>query len=458
MNSSQLFRCFFKSFLILLATGSLSTGQAQTTTIQSDADQGWAQFRGSDGTGIASPSAKPPTQWDANKQTAWEVAIPGTGWSSPVYEGDRVWLTTAVTKSASAAEIAAKLRGDRLAKTKTVAGSVEFHAICVDIHSGEIIHDLTLDQLDSPDPINPMNSYASPTPAVLGGKVVCHFGNYGTWCIDEVSGKVIWHKKFVVKHSVGPGSSPVIVDDKVIIVCDGTDLQFIAAVDLETGNQVWKTQRPPIKAADGEYRKSYCTPLLIEVDGKKQAVIPGAQWVASYDPETGAEIWRADHGDGFSIAPMPVYESGLIIFSTGYMNAHFVAVDPKGSGDITDSGIAWRSPPKKAPRMASLIAQSGQIFAMADNGILRCLDAKTGQVLNEKRIGGNFSASPLLAGGNLYFSSREGKVTVVKCSSNLETIATNRFEDSLMASPILVGDDLLIRTEKKLVRIKSSNP
>ena len=169
-------------------------------------------------------------------------------------------------------------------------------------------------------------------------------------------------------------------------------------------------------------------------------------------------LWRADHGSGFSVAPMAVYESGLVIFSTGFMDATFVAVDPRGSGDITSNGIAWRSPPKKAPRMPSLIAKSGQIFAIADNGILRCLDAKTGQILNEKRIGGNFSSSPLLAGGNLYLSSREGNMTVVKCSSDLETMATNRFESSLMASPVLVGDDLLVRTEKKLLRIKSPTP
>ena len=452
MHVSLLIRRSLPLICFLLTVCFISIAHSQTKAGH------WAQFRGTDGSGIAQADAKPPTQWDTARQTAWEVVIPGTGWSSPVYEGNRVWLTSAVTQQATDAEIAAKLKGDRMAQIKTFAAVVEFHAICVDVNSGKFIHDLKLARIDSPEPINPMNSYASPTPAIQDGKVICHFGNYGTWCIDEKSGAVIWNKTFVVKHSVGPGSSPVIVNDKVIIVCDGTDKQFIAAVDLTTGDEVWTTPRPPIKAADGEYRKAYCTPLLIEVDGKKQAVIPGAQWVAGYDPDSGNELWRADHGSGFSVTPMAVYESGLVIFSTGFMDATFVAVDPGGSGDITSSGIAWRSPPKKAPRMPSLIARSGQIFAIADNGILRCLDAKTGQIINEKRIGGNFSSSPLLAGGNLYLSSREGSITVVKCSSDLETIATNRFESSLMASPILVGDDLLIRTEKKLLRIKSSTP
>lgn len=453
MNLSSFIRCTFLSFALPLLTVLTSTAQSQTPPSH------WAQFRGTDGTGVAQADANPPVKWDAAKQTAWEVDIPGKGWSSPVYEGDKVWLTSAVTKEATKAEKAARLKGDRMARIKTLASTVEFHAICVDINSGKIVHDIKLAQSDTPDPINPMNSYASPTPAIVDGNVICHFGNYGTWCIDEKSGEIIWNKQFAVKHSMGPGSSPVINNDKVILVCDGTDLQFIVAVDLNTGNQVWKTDRPPIKADDGEYRKAYSTPLLIEVDGKKQAVIPGSQWVASYDPDSGKELWRADHGSGFSVTPMPVYESGLVIFSTGYMDSTFVAVAPKGSGDITSSGIAWKSSPKKAPKMPSLIANSGQIFSIADNGILRCLDAKTGQILNEKRIGGNFSSSPLLAGGNLYLSSREGIMTVVKCSSDLETIATNKFEDdSLMASPVLVGDDLLIRTEKKLIRIKSSSP
>lgn len=452
MYLSCFLRLTFPLITLLFTAGFLGSAYAQTTIGH------WAQFRGTDGTGVAQASANPPTQWDAAKQTAWEVDIPGTGWSSPVYEGDKVWLTSAVTTEATKEEIAAKLKGDRLAASKTVAASVEFHGICVDINTGEIVHDLKLGQHDSPETINPMNSYASPTPAIQGGKVVCHFGNYGTWCIDEKTGEVIWNTTFLVNHSVGPGSSPVIVDDKVIIVCDGTDMQFIVAVDLKTGDQVWKTDRPTFKATDGEFRKAYSTPLLIEVDGRKQVVIPGAQWVAGYDPNTGQELWRADHGSGFSVTPMPAYESGLVIFSTGFSESFFVAVDPHGTGDITSKGIAWRSPPKKAPRMPSLIGNNGQIFSIADNGILRCLDARTGQIIKEKRIGGNFSSSPLLAGGNLYLSSREGTMTVVSCSADLETIATNKFEGSLMASPVLVGDDLLIRTDKKLVRIKRSTP
>lgn len=446
MNVNSFTSCVFATIVV--------AWQVSTVHSQTSSTSHWAQFRGTDGTGTAKAVAQPPTQWKSDRQTTWEVEIPGIGWSSPVYSSDKIWLTSAVTTKMSDAEIAEKLKGDKMASIKTLAASVELHAICVDINSGKILHDITLGKVDNPKPINPMNSYASPTPTISDGKVVCHFGNYGTWCLNETSGDVIWNKQFVVKHSVGPGSSPVIFGDKVIIVCDGMDLQYVVGLDLHTGEQIWKTDRPPIRAIDGEHRKAYCTPILIEVNGSKQAIIPCAQWIAGYDPDTGQEIWRADHGNGFSLTTMPVYESDLIIFSTGYMKGELVAVDPTGSGDVTSTAIAWRA--RRGPKVPSLIGNEGRIYAISDDGILTCLNAKTGKVINRRRVGGNFSASPILAGGNLYLSSREGKMTVVKCSSKLETVATNRFDDSLMASPIVVGNDLLVRTEKKLVRIKGT--
>ena len=415
----------------------------------------WTQFRGISGTATAAPGATPPTKWNAS-QTAWSVDIPGTGWSSPVYADKHLWITSAVTVEMSAEEMAKRLEGDRLAKIKKIAAGIDFLAICVNTESGEIVHSIKLDSTSEAKPINPMNSYASPTAAIDDNKVVCHFGSYGTWCLDAKSGDKIWHKQYVVKHSVGPGSSPVIVDGKVILVCDGTDKQFIVALDLATGDEAWKTDRPPIRATDGEFRKAYCTPLIVDINGQKQAIIPGAQWIAGYDVTDGSEIWRADHGDGFSVTPMPVYESGLIIFSTGYMKTEFVAVDPTGKGDVTNTHIKWRR--KNAPAMPSFVANSGQIYSIQDKGIMSVLNAKTGEELKRYRVGGNFSSSPLLAGGNLYLSSREGKMSIFKCSTDLEEVGVQKFDSSIMATPILIGNDLVVRTEKKLVRIKGSSP
>ena len=267
------------------------------------------------------------------------------------------------------------------------------------------------------------------------------------------TGEPIWERKFVIDHSVGPGSSPVIYDNKVILVCDGMDKQFIAAVELSTGKDVWKTNRPDLRADNGEYKKAYCTPLMIEVAGKTQAVIPGAQWVAGYDPQNGTEIWRADHGDGFSVTPMAIYEAGMIVFSTGYGRTEFVGIDPTGTGDVTRTHLKWRT--RNAPTMPSFVARDGSIYAITDKGILNRLDARTGEMQQRKRIGGNFSASPILAAGHLYLASREGVVSVVRCDEEMEVVATNKFGSKILASPAVVENDLIVRTSGKLYRISN---
>ena len=270
----------------------------------------WPQFRGPHGDGIAEASSLPVEISEEN--TVWKTAIPGTGWSSPVVSEGKIWITTAEAAKASAEQIAKKTKGVQFAAIKTVAGDVKLRAICVDLESGKIVHNLLLREVSDPDLINPLNSYASPTAAISGDRVVCHFGSYGTWCLNKSTGEKLWHNALVVDHSVGPGSSPVIADDIVLIVCDGIDQQFVAGLDLSTGKEVWKTPRPKLRATNGEYKKAYSTPLLIKVGEQVQAVIPTAQWMCAYDPKTGKEIWRADCGSGFSTTPMAVYEGAWL--------------------------------------------------------------------------------------------------------------------------------------------------
>jgi len=414
----------------------------------------WTQFRGPDGLGAIQQLSNKTNQWKGSPETSWSVDIPGTGWSSPVYSGNRIWLTTALSKKATEAEIAEKFKDEPYPEIKTVASAIELHAICVDLESGDIVHDLLLESNSNPDPVNPLNSYASPTPAIADGKVICHFGSYGTWCIDVETGEQLWKKKYVVNHSVGPGSSPVIWQDNVILICDGMDKQYVVSLDLKSGEELWKTNRPPIRATNSELRKAFSTPLVIDVKGQPQVIAPSAQWFIAYDPATGQEIWRVDHGKGFSVTPMPIYEGGSVICASGYPELKLVAIDPTGSGNITKSHVKWSS--RNAPAMPSLVATGGKLYAINDKGILNCLDAKTGDRISRTRIGGNFSASPLLIGDYIYLSSREGKFTVIKCNADLETVASHNFEEALMASPAVVGNDLILRTKTKLIRISSS--
>ncbi len=415
-------------------------------------EPGWFQFRGPTGAGLA--NAKLPTELSDKKNYVWSTITKGVGWSSPVFLNGQVWFTSAVTKEATPEQIASKLAGVQFAQIKTMAQSVEFHAICLDASTGKSIHDLVLATDDNPAPINPMNSYASPTPAIVGDKVICHFGNYGTWCLNVKTGETIWSTKLVVDHSVGPGSSPIVFGNKVILVCDGIDQQFVAAVNLDDGKPAWKTNRPPIRASNGEFRKAYSTPLIIQVHGRPQAIIPGAQWTVAYHPDNGDEVWRADCGDGFSTTSMAIYESGLVVMSTGYTKPEFVAIRPDGKGDVSKTHIAWKAS-KGAPTMSSAVARDGDMFAMSDTGILTRYDASTGREKARNRIGGNFSASPVLAGEHLYFSDRKGVVTVVKVANEMTVVSTNNFGSPILASPAVVDNDLIVRTEAEIIRITS---
>ena len=409
-------------------------------------------FRGADG--ASSSQAKTPTQW-TEENFVWKTDLPGRGWSSPVHADGKIWLTTVEEVAETKEEIAKKLKGVTYATLKTAVKSIEMFALCIDLKSGSLQKKIPLGKHDDPQLINPMNSFASPTCAIADGKVICHFGAHGTWCLDTKTLQKLWHRELVVQHSVGAGSSPVISDGKVILVCDGTDAQYVAAVDLKTGDDVWKTDRPPIEKEEGEFRKAYCTPLIAEIDGMRQAIVPGAQWICSYNVETGEEIWRADYGFGFSLTPMAVWSDGLVSFTTGYMQSEFVSLKP-GKGDITDQ-IVWRA--KSAPEMSSFVTHEGKIYAVSGGkaGLFQCRDVATGELIKKVRLLGNVSASVLQSGGHLYVANREGKMKVLECTPELKEVGSFNFDSPIYATSTVAGDDLLVRTRDSIIRIGSKS-
>lgn len=419
---------------------------AQSSSAATQSEQ-WSQFRGLDGRSTS--AAKTPTTWtEANYR--WKIDLPGRGWSSPVYANDEIWLTAASEVAASEAEVAAKLKGVQFAQIKTAVKSITMFALCVDLNTGQLVTSIELGTEKDPQPNNPMNSYASPTCAIADGKVVCHFGAHGTWCIDAKTKKVLWDRKLVIDHSVGAGSSPIIDGSKVILVCDGMDEQYVAAIDLHSGSNVWKTDRPEIVADSPEFMKAYSTPVVMTIDGIRQAVVPGANWVCGYDVVSGEEIWRAKYGFGYSVTPMAAFTQGNFVISTGYGESKFVAVKP-GKGDVTDS-IQWQA--RNAPAMSSFVVDNDVIYAVGDRpGTLRALNAKTGEVLKKKRFLPNVSASILNAGSHLYIGSRDGIMKVVKCDPELEEVSKFDFGSPVYATPVVVENDLLVRTKDFMVRI-----
>lgn len=443
---------FPRSILVAFAGVAVATSIASAIEPSS---LSWFQFRGPTGQGT-SIAKQLPIDFGLEKGLVWQTPIDGKGWSSPVVDGNHVWLTTAITTQATKEQRDARLANVQMSNMKEVAGTVKIFAVCIDLQSGSIIHNRLLSEIAEPQPIHPLNSYASPTPAIDGDRVYCHFGAYGTWCLNESTGEVIWNRQLVIDHSVGPGGSPIVTGNVVLLVCDGIDVQYVAALDKMTGEEIWRTPRPAMRATNGEFQKAYSTPLLIQVNGVKQAVIPGAQWIIAYDPSTGKEIWRVDHGNGFSISSTPIYTGtdeklGVVIFTTGYGQSEALAIRPDGQGDVSLSHVQWRTD-RNVPEKPSPVATDGLVYLIDDSGVLSCLSIKDASTVFRKRVPGNFSASPLLGGGHIYFSNQEGVVTIIKQGDAFETVAEIKLDSRLMASPAVVGEDLLIRSEKSLMR------
>jgi len=393
-----------------------------------NAEENWPQFRGPNGDGMSDAKGLP-TEWSEKENVKWKTAIHGRAWSSPVVWGNQIWMGTA-----------------------TEDGTYMF-GICVDKQSGKIIHDIKLFHNDEPRFCHSLNSYASPTPAIEEGRVYIHFGSYGTACLDTESGKTLWTRRDLpCNHYRGPGSSPVIVDGLLIVHYDGFDYQYIAALDKSNGKTVWKKDRDiDFQTDNGDMMKAYCTPILIEVDGKQQLISPAAKATIAYDPYTGDQLWKVRYPQ-HSATARPLFGHGLVFINTGFGKAELHAVRPTGKGDITDSHVEWIVK-KGVPSMPSQLLIDELIYMIHD-GVATCLEAKTGEQVWQKRVTGKYSASPIYADGKIYFFSREGVTTAIKPGKEFVELAVNKLDAGFMASPAVTGKSLILRTETHLYRIE----
>jgi len=414
------------------------------------ADDQYRQFRGPQGNGVAA-STGVVFDTDTDEHLMWRTETPETGWSSPITDGKRLWMTAAKTTEATQQQKDVKLKDAKFAGMKQIMASVDLFAICLDAATGEMIHKITLDHIESPDSINTMNSFASPTGVWAGDRVVHHFGRYGTFCLDANTGELLWKRAIPFEDSMGPGSSIVESSGVIIVPCDGTDVQFVVGLSLENGNELWRTERPEMSATDGEFRKSYSTPLLVEIEGQPQAVIPAAEWCVAYHPQTGKEIWRFRHGKGFSVSAAPVYADGKVLFSSGYGGKEVIAIDPTGSGDVTDSHELWRCK-RVGPVMPSLAVIPPYVYSLAEGGILAAINLADGALEWRQRIGSQYSASPLVSGNRLLIGDHDGNVTILRSADKYTELARYELGEQIMASPVPIGDDLVLRTKHAVYR------
>ena len=437
------------AFSISVLTWTASDAALAAGSPTPSADE-WPQFRGPTADGI-SLATNVPLTWSTNQNLKWKVPVPGRGRSSPVLLGDRIWLTTAFETNVRTFSAGP----DRMQQAERVVIGV----VCLDRATGKQLYYKELFPVDNPPAVNFFNSYATPTPVAEAGRLYCDFGTFGTACLDANSGEVLWKRQLPLEHFQGPGSSPALYRNLLILVRDGGDQQYIAALDTRTGQTVWKSDRPPLSTPVRMFRKSYSTPLVFEAAGKEQMVVPGAQWFVSYDPESGKEIWRVDNGKGETVAPRPVYGNGLVYLSTGVYRPkpQLWAVRVDGQGDVTAPHVAWKLP-SSIGFMASPLLLGRELYLLSDDGFVTCVDAANGEILNKVRAGGNYAASPTCAEGRIYCFSREGKTLVLKANKDLTVLAENQLDGPLFASPAFVNSAIYVRTDSDLYCLSSAAP
>lgn len=421
------------------------------TALTCTAEADWKQWRGPTGQGHA--NANLPTEWSEKKNIKWRTPIPGKGWSSPVIEGNQIWLTAAHETLASEVLKKARLKKDPSFKDHVLLSLVRLHAVCVDKRTGKLLHDGEILKKKDPQWVHKLNSYASPTPVIEDGKLYCHFGAYGTVCVDIQTAKVLWRNLDIhVNHENGPGSTPILWKGLIIFHMDGSDEQFIIALDKSTGKEKWRTARTGKMNANPQLKKAYGTPLIQTANGKDILFSPGADWLYGYDPATGRELWKLAYGMlGFSVVPRPVAGHGMLFMSTSFMRSQLLAVRYEKTAQ---PHIAWKYNRGVSKQPSPILVGDELYFIDDSGGLITCLNAHTGEAHWRERIGGNYSASPLHANGKIYFHSREGETTVLKAGKTFKVLAKNKLGGQHMASAAVDGDALILRTDKALYRIE----
>jgi len=405
----------------------------QTLKAQQD---NWTHFRGSNLNGISETKAAP-IAWSDSTNIIWETALEGKGWSSPVVFGDQVWVT-------SATEDGKKMNG-----------------ICIDLNTGKLRHQILLFQPDSLQPKHSINTFATPTPCIEDGFVYLHFGTYGTTFGSTTDGKVVWKRTDLnCQHVQGAGSSPILYKNLLILHLEGTDVQYLVALDKRTGKTVWKTERPsavyePLAPIG---KKAYITPIIVNVKGQDLLISNGSAVCCAYNPETGEEIWRFVEGEDSTIA-MPLAENGIVYFYPGFVStadgdkyAELIALNPEGKGDITKTNVLWKF---KSPILQLLtpLIKDGLIYTIDTRNVLYCLDTQSGAEVYSRKLKQKYNSSPVYANGNIYFISVKGETMILKAGRELKIIAENKLPGEVYATPAIVGNSILLRTDTQLYRI-----
>jgi len=384
----------------------------------------WPGWRGPRGDGV-SDERDAPSRWSATQGVRWSAPLPGKGVGQPVISGDRIFLTSSDGH-----------RHDQL------------QFICLDRRDGRELWRRNFWGTAPTLRHEQKSSMATPTPVTDGEHVWAFFGTGDLFCLDR-DGNLVWCRSLAQEYEpfqnrFAMGSSPVLVGDVLILQCDHWGQSYLIGIDKRTGKNIWKTDRAE--------HVSWSSPLVVDVDGRKELVCSATFQVKGYDAATGRELWSAA-GMTRECIPTAVAGDGLI-FAVSGMKGETLAIRAGGRGDVTESHVVWRNQ-RNAPFVPSAILFDGLYYLVDDKGIAACLEATSGKLVWQQRLGGAFSASPIAAAGRIYFIDEDGTTTVIAAGREFNVLGKNPLDEPVFASPAISRGELFIRTDRHLFCIRS---
>jgi outer membrane protein assembly factor BamB len=412
----------------------------------------WPAWRGPLACGV-SPTGQPPVTWSETQNVKWKVPIPGQGTSSPVVWADRVFFLTAVKtnrlgtptavpRPAAEANTPASLKGSQPSKNV-----YQFEVVCLDRATGRILWEKIAREEVPHEGHNPEHGFASYSPVTDGVHVWAGFGSRGVHCYD-VNGVHQWSRdlgRMTTKLMWGEGSSPALAGEALIVVMDHERGSSIQALDKNTGRTLWKRARDEDTA--------WATPVVAEVEGRRQVIVSATKVIRSYDLQTGEPIWQCG-GQTENVIPSPVVAGGLVFCTSGARGCELQAIELGHTGDLTGtSAVRWQVS-KATPYVPSPLLYEGKLYVCSMNRpALSCYDAATGKLnftAEHVEVVKDIFASPVGAAGRVYFVGRKGAVAVLQNADKLEALATNKLDDEFDASPALAGRELFLKGKKYL--------